>query len=892
MKSNEVRSKFLKFFKSKDHKIAKSDSLVPQNDPSVLFTSAGMNQFKEQFMGKITDFSRAASSQKCMRTADLVNVGKSPTHHTFFEMLGNFSFGDYFKTEAISWAWEFVTKVLSLPKERLWISVYHKDQEAYDIWTKTIKIPKERIVKLGDKDNFWPANAPTDGPNGPCGPCSEIFYDWTENYGCKKPDCNPACDCGRFTEIWNLVFTQYNRQSDGSLNPLPSKNIDTGMGLERITSVMQDKRENYDTDLFVPIINAIKENLKRENITPDNAWLDSQAKAIADHIRAVTFAITDGVIPSNESRGYVIRKLIRRSIMYLKQTGFEKPFCYKLVYVIADNMKEPYPEVLERHENIAGILKKEEEMFWAILKERAPQADEAFKALVAKSKNGADAAQLAFNQYDTFGVPLEISKEIARKYNLVISDDDFEKEMDKQRERSRSGTQIAGEIFAKTTGHLIQGIKSDFIGYDSLSAESKVIAIIKNDALVDEAEKNEEVDIILAKTPFYAEAGGQIGDTGLISADDFSAEVINTIKVDAAILHRVKIKKGTIKKGSTVLAEVNKGFRFLTMRNHTATHILQYALRKTLGKNVEQSGSYVTPEKLRFDFTHLEQLSPKTIAEIENLVNECIWDNYPVHTNITSINEAKEKGALAFFQEKYGDTVRVVSVENHSQELCGGTHVNATGEIGLFKITSESSIAQGIRRIEAVTSKEAFNRAQEKEKTISEISRLFKTSPENLISTAQKLAEQVKTQEKELAKHKKTSASQEADTLLDSAQNINNIAVIIKELKNYDMDALRKICDRLKSKTDNVICVLASTGLKKPLLIVGLSSSLAKKGLDAVTIIKEITAIAGGGGGGKKDLAQAGTKDEIGLRKALDQSKQIVEKFLNQGFVLDTDEEC
>ncbi|MFH2139077.1 MAG: alanine--tRNA ligase [Candidatus Omnitrophota bacterium] len=885
MKSNQVRTKFLEFFASKGHRIVPSDSLVPQNDPSVLFTSAGMNQFKEQFMGKITDFSRAASSQKCMRTADLVNVGNSPTHHTFFEMLGNFSFGDYFKEDAIKWAWGFVTEVLEIPRDRLWITVHNNDQQAYNIWVNQVGIPASKILKLGDKDNFWPANAPTDGPNGPCGPCSEIFYDWTDTYGCKSPDCSPACDCGRFTEIWNLVFTQFDRQPDGCLNPLPSKNIDTGMGLERIVSVMQNVRENYQTDLFVPILADIKEQLKRENINPDSEWLNTKAKAIADHIRAVTFAIADGVVPSNENRGYVIRKLIRRSIVYLKQVGISAPFCYKLVYAISANMQEPYPEVYKRHVTIAGIIRKEEEMFWVIIKERAPQAEEAFKTLSRKAgiiDLTKDAAVCAFLQYDTFGVPLEISKEIAEKYDLKISDDDFENEMEKQRERSRSGTQMAGEIFAKTTGHLIQGVKSEFVGYECREVQSEVLAIINNDKIVDIAQGNDEFDIILAKTPFYAEAGGQIGDQGTISNDEFMANVFTTVKVDEAILHKIKIKKGAISKGDIVLATINQKRRTATMRNHTATHLLQYALRKTLGDHVEQSGSYVNPSKLRFDFTHLAPLSKETILNIEQIVNECILGNFSVNTDVMTREKAKESGALAFFQEKYADTVRVVSIAGHSREFCGGTHVNATGEIGLFKIISESSIAQGIRRIEAVTGKEAFNLTNINAQFISEIAQLLKTSPDDLVVSVEKLLEQIKTQEKELTKLRGASLSQEAVELMNSAKNINDVSVIVSELNNYDMDALRKTYDNLKTKIDPLVCVLASTGGNKPLLIVGISRSLSEKGLDAVKIIKSITQTVGGSGGGRKELAQAGAKDAHGLRAAIGQSEKIIEKFLKE----------
>ncbi|MBU4305193.1 MAG: alanine--tRNA ligase [Candidatus Omnitrophica bacterium] len=894
MKANRIRAGFLEFFKSKGHNIVSSDSLVPQNDPSVLFTSAGMNQFKEQFMGRITGFRRAASSQKCLRTADLANVGISPTHHTFFEMLGNFSFGDYFKKEAISWAWEFVTDVLKLPPERLWISVHKDDAQAYDIWLNTIKIQPEHIVKLGDKDNFWPANAPQDGPNGPCGPCSEIFYDWTEKVGCGRADCSPVCDCRRFTEIWNLVFTQYDRRPDASLSALPSKNIDTGMGLERITAVMQDVRDNYATDLFVPILDTLKEQLSRGGISACAEWFDTRAKAISDHIRAAVFSIADGVVPSNETRGYVIRKLIRRAIVNLKHAGIDKPFLYTLVHAVAKTMEEPYPELLRRHETIAGIIKKEEEMFWTILKERAPQNDASFRELAQNSASaelpckvivettGISAGSAnAFIQYDTYGVPLEISKENALKYGLVVVDDQVEKAMEIQRQRSRSKSRIAGEIFTKGTAELLQGISSDFIGYERLEENSAVTAIIKSDMLVEQVSAGDEADIIPAVTPFYAESGGQTGDTGILRNDaGFEAEVIDTRKVDKAILHKAKVKHGTLRKNDMVTLCVNQQTRLATARNHTATHLLQYALRTILGEHVEQSGSYVSAEKLRFDYSHLSPLKKEAIRDIEELVNQCVWDNIPVETRIMHKDEARQSGALAFFNEKYADTVRVLCIGNKSKEFCGGTHVRATGQIGLFKIISESSVAQGIRRIEAVTGTTAFARVQENEAVLENIASILKVPAPAAFDAAQKMAQQLKQQEKELQKLRSGSLLQNVDEMLARAEIINSVAFVRAEFENCDMNTLLKMSDAIREKKDPVICVLASIGAKNSILVVGLSRGLVEKGLDAVKIMKELTQIFGGSGGGRKELAQAGTKDVEKLRQALKLSADIVRKFL------------
>jgi alanyl-tRNA synthetase len=887
MTSNEVRQKFLDFFKSKAHKIIASDTLVPANDPSVLFTSAGMNQFKEQFMGNITDFRRAASSQKCMRTADLINVGLSPTHHTFFEMLGNFSFGDYFKQEAIVWAWEFITQELKLPMEKLWISVHHSDNEAYDIWLNQVKIAKNKIVKLGDKDNFWPANAPKDGPNGPCGPCSEIFYDWGQEHGCADPDCSPACDCKRFSEIWNLVFTQFDRQSDGSLIALPSKNIDTGMGLERITSVVQNVRENYATDLFVPILNAIQEQLKRKNIIPDPVWSKSKAKAVADHIRAASFAIGDGVVPSNESQGYVIRKLIRRSIMNLKATGIKGPMCYALVNTIGIVMEHQYPEIKRKQQTIAGIIQKEEEMFWKILDERCEDNELQFKNYAKNPLPGITAANIAFNQYDTYGVPLEVSKENAQKYGLKISDEDFEVLMNEQRERSRSGTQISSDIFTKSIGPLIKDLSTEFVGYEQLKTEAKIIAIIQDETLkpeIDSKNNNNYVELILDKTPFYVESGGQSADKGKLLFKNGFIDVLETKKVNNAILHRGKLHNGCIKLNDLVIAEIMTQERCATARNHTATHLLQYGLRQILGEHVEQSGSAVSSEKLRFDFSHLKALKKETIDKLENLVNELIWENLTVQTEVMSIEQAKKSGALAFFGDKYGDTVRVVSVLGlpQAKEFCGGTHVQATGQLGLFKIISESSVAQGIRRIEAVTSRAAFDLVKKQEKQLEQISDLFKTEADKLTEAAEKTIRLLKEQEKEITKLKMGSLSNDVSSVISAAKKINQVSVIVKQFDNYDVNALRKMNDNLKTKADPMISVLGSTSNNKPMFLVGVSDSLVAKGLDAVQIIKEISAISGGGGGGKKDLAQAGAKDPEALAAAMEQALKIIEKFINK----------
>ncbi|MCM8812718.1 MAG: alanine--tRNA ligase [Candidatus Omnitrophica bacterium] len=889
MKSHEIRARFLKFFESKGHRVFASDLLVPRNDPSVLFTGAGMNQFKEQFMGNISDFRRAASCQKCLRTGDLENVGKSPTHHTFFEMLGNFSFGDYFKPEAIGWAWEFVVRELGMPAERLWISVHEKDEEAYRIWQERIGIPAQRLVRMSDRDNFWPANAPTDGPNGPCGPCSEIYYDWGPAYGCGRPDCSPACGCKRFSEIWNLVFTQYNRLSDGSLSPLPSKNIDTGMGLERITSVLQNVRENYGTDLFLPILQAIREELGRENIYPPEAWHQNAAKTVADHIRAAVFAVGDGVIPSNEAQGYVIRKIIRRSTVLLQRAGVNKPLGYRLVYPVAAVMEQPYPELLQRQEHIAAIIKKEEELFWKILNERAPQTETAFRDLAdslrsaAAQERDAAAAQLAFIQYDTYGVPLEISKEIAARHKLTVNDAVFEGHMERQRERSRRTTQLSGEIFGHTAGAYFQGLQTEFVGYEHLETDGTVLLILSDNTPLTQAAAGQTVDVVVDRSCFYGEGGGQLGDTGTISgAHGLCADVIRTQKNDTAVLHRLIIRTGVLNVSDRVHLQVVRPERLDTARNHTATHLLQYALRCLVGSQVEQAGSYVGPDKLRFDFSHTAALSADLLRRIEDCVNEAVWENLPVQAQVLSRQEAHTQGALAFFGEKYGDTVRMLSIGGRSRELCGGTHVQATGEIGLFKIISESAVAQGIRRIEAVTGRGALSYLRAQENRVREVAAALKNSPDKAVETIEKLLQQLKILEKDMRQARLESVQAQARKVL-ADQPATGVVRLIYEYPDADPQLLRAFWDALRAEREQIVCVLAAGAAQKPLLLVGVSPALSARGLDAVKIIKKITEMSGGGGGGgKRELAQAGVSSAAGLRAAMAQAAGVVDTFLRE----------
>ena len=611
MRTDDVRSAYLEFFKSKGHEVVPSDSLVPRDDPTLLFTGAGMNQFKEKFLGRNITYRRAASSQKCLRTGDLENVGRTGGHHTFFEMLGNFSFGDYFKKDAVQWAWEFLIQSLKLKTDNLWVSVYKDDYEAYGIWKDTIKVPPAKIIKLGEKENFWPSQAPSNGPNGPCGPCSEIFYDYGKDAGCGRSGCTPACGCGRFVEIWNLVFTQFDRQSDGTLKPLPNKNIDTGMGLERIASVAQGVKTNFQTDIFVPIVEAI-ENGTSHKVTRSQGH-KSHVNAIADHIRAVTFAICDGVMPSNEERGYVVRKLIRRSMTHAKDIGIHEPYLYKLVSVVADVMDAQYPGIKGMRDDIAQVVKREEENFLFVIQTQLPKVEEAFEN-ISKEKNKEEIAGIAFNFYDTYGMPYEMLEETAEKFRLKIDKDIFEKLLEKQREQSRSKTKIRNEIFSETFAKKVEalGLKTEFLGYEKAHAEAVVLAVLEGG------------EVILEKTPFYGESGGQAGDWGKLETESGVMEVEDAKKIGGTIVHIGKMLRGKIEKGETARVSINEEIRNKIMRNHTATHLLQAALRKVLGAHVRQTGSLVDQDRLRFDFTHMKKMEPREAARVEEIVNEAI----------------------------------------------------------------------------------------------------------------------------------------------------------------------------------------------------------------------------------------------------------------------------
>ena len=873
MTTDELRQRFLEFFASKEHKIYPSDFLVPKDDPTLLFTSAGMNQFKQEFLGKPTDFRRKVSCQKCLRTDDLDKVGKTNAHHTFFEMLGNFSFGDYFKKEAIAWAWEFVTEELKLPKEKLWVSVYQEDEEAYKVWKK-IGISPEKIIKLGAKENFWPSNAPIDGPNGPCGPCSEIFYDLGKDAGCRRLECSPACSCGRFVEAWNLVFTQFERQGKNKLAPLPSKNIDTGMGLERMAAVLQGKPNNFEIDIFKPIVEEIEKLAAR---SPNRRT----CYTIADHIRAVTFAIADGVLPSNDERGYVIRKLIRRAVGHSRALGIKKAYLYKIVPKVVEKMRTAYPQLEKRREEIVQVVLAEEERFHKTL-ERAMKFAEGITVDLKKQGKHELPGQEMFKLYDTYGLPEEMLNRLATSRGLKLDMQGFSRELELQRKASRSASVIAEDVFVANLVSRFKLKPTKFAGDKNYSAKTKVSALFKDDKPIQQAKEGDEVKIILEATPFYAESGGQIGDTGAIKSKGATIEVFDTHKVEEVHLHLGKVSSGVIKVNDKVDAEIDKERRENIACNHTATHLLQAALRKALGEHVRQSGSWVGPDKLRFDFTHFQALNERQLAQVEALVNEQIKQDKTSEISQMSFEQAQKIGALAFFGEKYQEKVRVLKIGDVSLELCGGTHVSSTAEITMFKILSESSVASGIRRIEAVTAKKAEEVMEQKTRQLKEFAKTFASSQENLPEYIEGLLQKIKEFNRRLDKTRIDNFKSEADKIISNAQQISGVKVIAEEIKSADMNLLRLMADLLKQKAGPSVVALASVWEGKVLMICALTSEVSSRGLDAVKIIRPAASFVEGSGGGRADFAQAGGEKLKGLKEALMKIKEIVGEELKQ----------
>jgi len=869
VKGHEIRQTFLDFFAARGHRIVRSSSLVPANDPTLLFTNAGMNQFKDVFLGlEKRDYTRAASVQKCVRAGgkhnDLENVGYTRRHHTFFEMLGNFSFGDYFKAEAIEFAWDLVTNYYGLPKDRIYITVFREDDEAAELWHKIAGIPRDRIFRGDEKDNFWQM-----GETGPCGPCSEIHYDLGPGAS-EIPGEDPPfpAESGRYVEIWNLVFMQYNRSTDGTLTPLPRPSIDTGMGLERLAAVLQGKLSNFDTDLIRPIIDAAA---RRFGVAyGEDPRTDVALRIAADHARAATFLIHDGVIPSNDGRGYVLRKIMRRAMRHARRIGVEEPFLYELTGVVAEIMRPAYPELMESVPRIARIVRDEEHRYATTF----AVAERVFHD-EAKSAQGVLPGHVAFKLYDTYGLPLDEQEEMAREYGLVIDREGFEREMQRQRERARASWKGAEKaIIAPVWQELLARGRSEFLGYESLEAAATVVGLVSDQQARQRLEAGERGEAVLDRTPFYAEGGGQVGDRGLFldpATGEKLAEVEHTYApVPGLIAHRIRVLV-PLEVGRAIRAQVDTELRRATMRNHTATHLLHAALREVLGPHVKQAGSVVEPERLRFDFTHYAAMDEAELEEVERLVNRVILQNIPVQAEIMDLEQALATGAMALFGEKYGDRVRVVSVPGFSRELCGGTHVSRTGDIGLMKIVYESSISAGVRRIEAVTGEGAWRRFRQTEQTLGRLAELLRVSPEETVEQLEKWLAERKALEKQLEQLKARVAQAETERLRQQAVPVKSVRVVAAPVSAMDRAQLRSLADALRNQGVDVV-VLAAPG--------GEMVAAVRKELAGKVHAGKLIQATGARGGGRPDLAEGGLKDPAALEEALRRVAPAVEALL------------
>lgn len=867
--SAEVRQMYLDFFKEKGHAIEPSASLVPHEDPSLLWINSGVATLKKYFDGRvIPDNPRITNAQKSIRTNDIENVGKTARHHTFFEMLGNFSIGDYFKREAIIWAWEFLTSEnwIGFDKEKLSVTIHPEDHEAFDIWNKEVGIPEERIIRL--EGNFW------DIGEGPSGPNTEIFYDRGESYGndTNDPELYPGGENDRYLEVWNLVFSQFNHNPDGTYTPLPKKNIDTGMGLERMVSIVQDVPTNFDTDLFIPIIRAT-EQLTEFKYGTDH---DMAFKVIADHIRTVSFAISDGALPSNEGRGYVLRRLLRRAVRYAKLINIHRPFMYELVPVVAEIMVDFYPEVKQKAEFIQKVIKNEEERFHETLNEGLAILS---KLMKQAKENGAMkvSGEDVFRLYDTYGFPVDLTEEYVAEEGLTIDREGFEVEMEKQRERARSARQGIESMQSQDSVLGDIKVESEFVGYNQLKAEATIEVIIKEKNLVNEAFSGDEVQVILSKTPFYAESGGQVADRGIIKADQLLLQVEDVKKApNGQTLHTAKIIDGTLKNGMSVFAVVEEGDRIGIVKNHTATHLIHRALKDVLGEHVNQAGSLVSSNRLRFDFSHFGQVTEEELQQIETMVNNKVWEAIDVTIANKTLDEAKAMGAMALFGEKYGEVVRVVKVGDYSLELCGGCHVNNTAEIGLMKIVSESGIGAGVRRIEAVTGKAAYEFMTSQVDVLKEAAQLLKSNLKDVPEKVQQLQNQMKKVQRENESLTAKLGNMEAGSLVDEVVKINDVSLIAKKVEIGDIDGLRTLVDTLKNKLGSGIVVLGAVNNEKVNIVAGVTKDLVSQGYHAGKIVKEVATRCGGGGGGRPDMAQAGGKNPDELPKAL----EYVSEFL------------
>jgi alanyl-tRNA synthetase len=851
--SNEIRSTFLEYFKERGHQIVRSSPLVPANDPTLLFTNSGMVQFKDVLLGsEKRSYVRATTSQRCVRAGgkhnDLENVGYTARHHTFFEMLGNFSFGDYFKPDAIRYCWDLLTEVYGLPVERLWVTVYEEDQEAEDIWKNEIGVDPERFSRCGVKDNFWSM-----GDTGPCGPCSEVFYD----HGPEVPGGPPGSpdeDGDRYIEIWNLVFMQYNRDADGTMTPLPKPSVDTGMGLERLAAVLQGVHSNYETDLFIHLIE------QAAAVTGATDLADKSLRVIADHIRACAFLIVDGVVPSNEGRGYVLRRIIRRAIRHGHKLGVEEPFFYRLVEALEQEMGAAYPELGERREVVERILRQEEERFDETLDQGLRILDQAIEDLSGDQIPG----DTVFRLYDTFGFPVDLTADIARERGLTVDMANFEKAMEGQRGRARAASQFeaAGDKELEVEG------SSEFVGYDSTRGEGRVIALFHDGAPVDSLGPEDRGIVVMDSTPFYPESGGQVGDHGEISANGTRFEVDDTQRRGDATLHVGVITDGEIRVGDSVVAQVDAPRRRATARNHSATHLLHAALRQVLGGHVAQKGSLVAPDRLRFDFSHFEPVSKAQLEEIEALVNEWILQNDQADTQVLPLAQAMESGAVALFGEKYDDPVRVLAFGEYSTELCGGTHVGRTGDVGLFKLTSETGVAAGVRRVEAVTGQGALRWVRNMENRLLDVASLLKADRESVVEKVDQLQSRNRELEKDLERFKARMAASQGDDLAAQAEDVDGLKVLAAKLDGVDPKRLRDTVDQLKNKLGSAAIVLATVHGDKVSLVAGVTSDYVDR-IEAGPLANFVAQQVGGRGGGRADLAQAGGNDPSKIDQAI-----------------------
>ena len=885
MKAREIRKAFLDFFKERTHTVVKSSSLIPHDDPTLLFANAGMNQFKRCFLGEDQRaYTRAASSQKCVRAGgkhnDLENVGRTARHHTFFEMLGNFSFGDYFKEDAVQYAWDFLTGDMGLPKDKLYATIHEgdpgmnlgADEEARGYWGRFL--PSDRILAFPTKDNFWAM-----GDTGPCGPCSEILIDQGPQIGCGRPDCRPGCDCDRYLELWNLVFMQFNRHPDGTLEPLPKPSIDTGMGLERVAAVIQKVPSNYDTDLFAPMMARVAEiSGHRPGENPDT---DVSLKVIGDHSRAAAFLIGDGILPSNEGRGYVLRRVIRRALRHGRFLGIDRPFLYEVAVAVMHAMEDTYPELLESQSYITRVILHEEERFSDTLDHGLRLLQSEIQRLQNEGSQVIPGA-LIFKLYDTYGFPIDIVTDMARDLRLQVDETNFQTLMDRQREQSRMHWRGSGERELAEAYHElgVEGVKCEFLGYDRLQASAPVLALVKDGRRVKEAVAGTEIELVASQTPFYGAAGGQVGDQGVVEGPSGRMSVTDTLKLPGdLIVHVGKVEDGVLKVGDTVTLTVDEALRADTALNHTATHILHAVLQGVLGDHVKQAGSMVAPERLRFDFTHFTAVSSEELREITRLVNDEIRRNRDLQVHVMGLEEALKTGAMALFEEKYGDTVRLVEIPGFSRELCGGTHTHRTGDIGVFQIIQETSVAAGVRRIEAVTGRGALALLQQQQGVLQQAAGLLKTSPADVPDRIEKLLAAQKQLEKELEALKSSLTTKKSADMLSDAEEIGGVKVLVTQVEADNPKVLREINDRFKEKLASGVVVLGAAHQDKAFLLVGVTADLTKR-LQAGNLIKEIAQPIGGSGGGRPDMAQAGGANPQGLAEALQLARKVLREKL------------